>query len=123
MSDPSAGGNRRGRETRQQLLVAAWELIDELSLGEIVRLVPARAIAERAGRTEGAFRHHFPTTESFLVGLLEHPRSVGFFAADGVASINAVREVLADFEPHEVVDAVRDASGTDYDLTRQPEEL
>ncbi len=123
MSDPSAGGNRRGRETRQQLLVAAWELIDELSLGEIVRLVPARAIAERAGRTEGAFRHHFPTTESFLIALLEQARPTGFFGADGVASINAVRQVLAEFEPHEIVDVVRHASGTDYDLTRRPEEL
>jgi AcrR family transcriptional regulator len=123
MSDPSAGGNRRGRETRQQLVAAAWELIDELSLGEIVRLVPARAIAERAGRTEGAFRHHFPTTESFLIALLEHARPVGFFGTDGVASINAVRALLSDFEPHEVVDVVRDASGTDYDLTRQAEEL
>jgi AcrR family transcriptional regulator len=123
MDDPSAGGNRRGRETRQQLLVAGWELIDELSLGEIIRLVPARAIAERAGRTEGAFRHHFPTTESFLIAMLEQARPSGFFGADGVASINAVREVLAEFEPHEVVDVVREASGTDWDLTRRPEEL
>jgi AcrR family transcriptional regulator len=123
MSDPSAGGNRRGRATRKQLLDAAWELIDELSLGEIVRLVPARAIAQRAGRTEGAFRHHFPTTESLLHALLAQPRPAGFFGADNVASINAVREVLSEFEPHEVVEVVRNASGTDYDLTRTAEEL
>jgi AcrR family transcriptional regulator len=123
MDDPSAGGNRRGRATRKELLVAAWELIDELSLGEIVRLVPARAISQRAGRTEGAFRHHFPTTESFLLGLLEQARPTGFFGADGVASINAVREALSEFEPHEVIDVVRHASGIDYDLTRRAEEL
>jgi AcrR family transcriptional regulator len=124
MAEPSVGGgNRRGRETRRQLVDAAWELIDELSLGEIIRLVPVRAIAERAGRTEGAFRHHFPTNESFVIALLEQARPAGFFGSEGVESINAVRAVLADFAPHEIVDVVREASRTDYDLTRSPEEL
>jgi AcrR family transcriptional regulator len=119
-----AGGNRRGRETRQQLLRATWSLIGELTFSDIVRLVPAKAIAERAGRTEGAFRHHFPDNGDFVRALVEVPRRDGLFGgSDDLDSYNAVRAVLEEFEAHEIVGVVRSAALADFETTRRPSDL
>jgi AcrR family transcriptional regulator len=63
-----AGGRADGG-TRDQLVRAGLELADELSLARLYAGLTARAVAERAGVTTGAFFHHFPTFADFADAL------------------------------------------------------
>jgi TetR/AcrR family transcriptional regulator, transcriptional repressor for nem operon len=53
------------RQTREELLEAGLRLADELG----VRGLSVNAIVEEAARSKGAFFHHFPDRESYLVEL------------------------------------------------------
>lgn len=51
--------------TRDRLIVAGRELVDELPLARIYAGVTTAAVAERAGVTTGSFFHHFPSAAEF----------------------------------------------------------
>jgi AcrR family transcriptional regulator len=105
------GGNRRGRRTRDRLLAAGWELLDELPLQRLFELIPARDVAERAGHTEGALHHHFPTADAFVDGLINLPIPSGFFGAEPYENARqAVVEALSEFTPDEVANSIREAA-------------
>ncbi len=121
--DTPPTGNRRGRETRHALLEAAWKVIDELSFAEILGLVSARSIAERAGRTEGAFRHHFDDSDEFAHALVELDRPHGVLGDPfDYGGVRAVVEALESFEPHEIADVVYAAAAADWEANRTDEE-
>ncbi|QRY63667.1 TetR/AcrR family transcriptional regulator [Gordonia sp. PDNC005] len=62
--------------TRDRLVAAGVEIVDESGLGE----VGVRAVAARAGVSHGAPRRYFPTLESLLAAI----------AASGVADVDRV---------------------------------
>lgn len=75
--------SRRGRsraeareETRRELLDAGAALLREIPVGDVLSQVKADAVARRAGRTTGAFYHHWPDQRSYQLDLLDHVLAV-----------------------------------------------
>jgi AcrR family transcriptional regulator len=68
-----SGGNRRGRETKRRILVAAAELFDEGSRsGDPFAGLELKQIAERVGLERNGLLHHFPTKEALTEALARH---------------------------------------------------
>ena len=51
---------------------AGWELVDELTLTELLAGAGAAAISAEAGVTTGAYYHHFPRPEDFAAAMVDH---------------------------------------------------
>ena len=65
---PRAGGGAKAAasaETRRALLEAGAALLREDPVGSVLSQITGRAVAERAGRTTGAFFHQWETQEAF----------------------------------------------------------
>jgi AcrR family transcriptional regulator len=72
---PQAAGGRKAEvsaETRAALLEAGAGLLREVPVGAVLSQLTARAVAERAGRTTGAFFHHWRNQEAYQRDLLAH---------------------------------------------------
>src|SRR4051812_145767 len=61
-----------GAETRASLLEAGAALLREQPVGDVLTQVKARRVAERAGRTIGAFYHHWDTQDAYQRDLLAY---------------------------------------------------
>jgi AcrR family transcriptional regulator len=78
MSDDAAPSSPAGRkaevsaETRAALLEAGAGLLREEPVGAVLSQLTARAVAERAGRTTGAFFHHWRSQEAYQRDLLAY---------------------------------------------------
>jgi AcrR family transcriptional regulator len=73
MTEDSPGRRSRaeaGEQTRASLLAAGAELLREQPVGRILEQVTAPEVARRAGRTIGAFYHHWNDQESYRHDLL-----------------------------------------------------
>jgi AcrR family transcriptional regulator len=74
MSEDPPGRRSRaeaGEQTRAALLAAGAELLREQPVGRLLDQVTAPEVARRAGRTIGAFYHHWADQDSYRMDLLE----------------------------------------------------
>jgi len=104
-SPAPARSNKRGDQTRQDLIEASLALVATFADEDILAaLTPAR-VARGAGRTTGSFFHHFPTRQHFFDAMADRVAEefVGSFPADLRASIAEVR-------PDDVPGVIRAAS-------------
>src|SRR3954452_7553215 len=72
---PPATGGRKAEgsdETRAALLDAGAGLLREEPVGSLLSQLTARAVADRAGRTTGAFFHHWRNQEAYHRDLLAY---------------------------------------------------
>ena len=71
---PSPGGRKAGvsAETRAALLEAGAALLREEPVGSVLNQLTARSVATRAGRTTGAFFHHWRSQEAYQRELLAY---------------------------------------------------
>ena len=71
---PSPGGRKAGAsaETRSALLEAGAALLREEPVGSVLSQLTARSIAQRAGRTTGAFFHQWRSQEAYQRDLLAY---------------------------------------------------
>src|SRR4051812_15924598 len=70
-----AGGGSKAAisaETRGELLEAGAALLRDDPVGSVLSQITGRAVAERAGRTTGAFFHQWPTQEAFHRDLMSY---------------------------------------------------
>jgi AcrR family transcriptional regulator len=69
---PSIGGRKAeaSAETRAALLEAGAAVLREEPVGAVLSQLTARAVAERAGRTSGAFFHHWRSQAAYHRDLL-----------------------------------------------------
>jgi len=58
--------NKRGERTRGELVDAGWRIVDRMGLGELLACLTPSDVAREAGRTTGAFFHHFTSLEPFI---------------------------------------------------------
>jgi AcrR family transcriptional regulator len=63
-------GQRRGAESRQALLQAGVELLEQETLSDLVHALSARAVAKQATRSTGSFFHHWASAEDYLNDLI-----------------------------------------------------
>ncbi|MGH2704193.1 MAG: TetR/AcrR family transcriptional regulator [Actinomycetota bacterium] len=77
-ADDTPRGPKRGAGTRDQILAAAAELIDEAGMAATT----TRAIAERAGCAEGSIYRHFPDKHGLLLEIMKgrFPSVIELFA-------------------------------------------
>jgi AcrR family transcriptional regulator len=70
----AAGGAKAAvsAETRRALLEAGASLLRDAPAGSVLGRITGRAVAERAGRTSGAFFHQWPTQEAFHRDLMSY---------------------------------------------------
>lgn len=105
-------GNRRGRATRDVLVGTGWDLIDRLRLRDLLEAVPARKIADAAGRSERTFAYHFPDAQEYFDALVSQPWPQGPFIRDRNEFIDAVTGAFVaaeDVEPFELIGAMEGA--------------
>jgi AcrR family transcriptional regulator len=71
---PSSGGRKAeaSAETRGALLEAGAALLREEPVGSVLSQLTARSVATRAGRTTGAFFHHWRNQEAYQRDLLAY---------------------------------------------------
>src|SRR3954447_15836845 len=71
---PPTGGRKAevSAETRAALLDAGAGLLREEPVGAVLSQLTARAVADRAGRTTGAFFHHWRSQEAYQQDLLAY---------------------------------------------------
>jgi AcrR family transcriptional regulator len=72
---PSSPGGRKAEvsaETRAALLEAGAGLLREEPVGAVLSQLTARAVVDRAGRTTGAFFHHWPSQAAYQHDLLAY---------------------------------------------------
>ncbi len=67
----SVDSTRAGRVTRAALIRAAWELVDEMPLHELLSAVRVEDVVAEAGVTTGAFFHHFASRQQFVDAMVE----------------------------------------------------
>ena len=71
--DPPSSGGRKAEasaETRATLLEAGAALLREEPVGSVLSQLTARSVSRRAGRTTGAFFHHWRSQEAYQRDLL-----------------------------------------------------
>jgi AcrR family transcriptional regulator len=88
--DPPSTAGRKAElsaETRAALLEAGAALLREVPVGAVLSQVTARAVAERAGRTTGAFFHHWRSQDAYQRDLLAYVLDPA-----RIASIDEARE-------------------------------
>ena len=63
--------NRRGEQTRRELLDAGWRLVDGMQLQEMLASLTGSAVAAEAGVTTGAYRHHFTGIDHLVTAMVD----------------------------------------------------
>ena len=91
-------------DRRQELLDAAWEVVDTLPLSKVFAGATAAAVSEAAGVTTGSFFHHFANSTAFAEAMV---RSVASPAADQDSTTDEFIDAL---DHMEMADAIRAAS-------------
>lgn len=69
---PAGRKAEAGAETRTALLDAGAGLLREVPVGAVLSQLTARAVSERAGRTTGAFFHHWRSQDAYQRDLLAY---------------------------------------------------
>jgi len=110
----------RRREDRRadDLIRAAWTVIDDLPLESSMGAFTTKAVAARAGVTTGSFFHHFPNVAAFTDAMalgLDH---------DEVRQVEELPELLAALEARDVIELLREAMVARWERHRlEPERL
>lgn len=68
----SAPRLRDPEATRRRLLDAGLDVLRQESVGHVLNQVKAAKVARRAGLTQGAFFHHWPSQAAYLEDLFDH---------------------------------------------------
>ncbi len=118
MSDSPARRNKRGDQTRLDLLDAALGLVESFTDNEILAaLTPAR-VAAAAGRTTGSFFHHFPSRRGFLDAL------AGRIADEyGGTFYDDILSAVAELHPNDVPGIIRAGAEYSWQSAHGPERL
>jgi len=85
--------SRDPAETRRRLLSAGLELLHEDSVGNVLNQVKAAKVAHRAGLTQGAFFHHWPTQDAYLEDLFDHALATDRFEWTNRIAADSLREL------------------------------
>lgn len=101
--------------TRADLLEAGFQLLQEQPVGTILTQVKATEIARRAGRTIGAFYHHWPDQQAYQRDLIEHVLSPDRLLSTAVAE-ESVRSNLAAGLPMEEI--IRRGARANFETVR-----
>jgi AcrR family transcriptional regulator len=97
VADPPSPGGRKAElsaETRAALLEAGAELLREEPVGSVLNQLTARSVASRAGRTTGAFFHHWRSQEAYqrdLLAFVLDPARITEVAEAGEAILEGLR--------------------------------
>lgn len=89
--------------TRADLLEAGSRLLQEQPVGTILTQVKATEIARRAGRTVGAFYHHWPDQQSYQRDLIEHVLSPDRLPSTSVAEQSVRSDLAANVPMEEII--------------------
>lgn len=94
---PLSGGRKAelSAETRAALLEAGAALLREEPVGSVLSQLTARSVSTRAGRTTGAFFHHWHSQEAYQRDLLEYvldPVRIESIAEAEEAILGGIRE-------------------------------
>lgn len=104
-------------DRRQELLDAAWEVVDSLPLAKVFAGATAAAVSEAAGVTTGSFFHHFANSTEFAEAMV---RSVAAPTADRDATTDEFIDAL---DHMEMGDAIRTASLLVWEMFTGDEQL
>jgi len=97
VADPPLPSGRKAEvsaETRAALLEAGATLLREEPVGSVLNQITARSVATRAGRTTGAFFHHWHSQEAYQRDLLAYvldPARIAEVAEAGEAILEGLR--------------------------------
>lgn len=97
-------------QTRSALLEAGAELLREEPVGAVMSQITGRAVARRAGRTAGAFFHHWTSQEAYqrdLLGYILDPARMPSTAEAVAATLAGVRSGA---DPAEVLRQIAEAN-------------
>lgn len=72
---------------------AGLELLHEDSVGNVLNQVKAARVARRAGLTQGAFFHHWPTQDAYLEDLFDHALATDRFEWSNRVAAESLREL------------------------------
>jgi AcrR family transcriptional regulator len=102
-------------QTRRALLEAGAQLLHDQPVGSILNQVKANEVARRAGRTIGAFYHHWPDQESYQRDLVEHVLSPERLPSTAAAA----QSVLSDLDDEVLMEEiVRRGGRANFDALR-----
>jgi AcrR family transcriptional regulator len=104
-------------DRRQELLDAAWDVIDALPLHKVFAGATAAAVSDAAGVTTGSFFHHFANSTEFAEAMV---RSVATPPGDQDPTTDEFIDVL---DHMEVTDAIRSASRHVWEMFTADERL
>ena len=97
-------------DRRQELLDAAWQVVDDLPLSKVFAGATAAAVSARAGVTTGSFFHHFANSSEFAEAMV---RSV----AEPTDEAEATNDEFLDALEHmEVTEAIRSTTQLIWDM-------
>ena len=117
-ADPNRTPNRRGVESRRELLEAGWRLVEQMSLPDLLSSISAARVADEAGKTTGAFFHHFETTTTFVHAMVDH--LLDTYTTPG---LDHWLEVARDADPTDVASILAEVAEWDWtQVTTDPEE-
>ncbi len=108
---PRRTSNRRGEVTRAALVDAGWRLIDKMTIADLLSSLQASDVAREAGRTSGAFFHHFESPDDFVAAMVEAFR----LGVDG-DRLREVIEASAAAPLPNVAQLLRDTAGAAWDV-------
>ncbi len=94
--------NRRGEQTRVELFEAGLRLMCTVPLDQLLSSISIAEICSEAGRTTGAFHHHFDDWETYVRGVVEHLTDILFNDMDG-----SIQSSFEHFRPDEFLEIVR----------------
>ena len=104
-------------DRRQELLDAAWEVVDNLPLSKVFAGATTAAVSDAAGVTTGSFFHHFANSTEFADAMV---RSVATPAAGQDATTDEFIEAL---DHMDMADAIRTASLLAWEMFTSDEQL
>jgi AcrR family transcriptional regulator len=110
---PPSAGRRKAEvsvETRATLLEAGADLLREEPAGAVLSQLNARAVADRAGRTTGAFFHHWPTQDAYRRDLLAYVLDPARIPSTAEAADAVLGGLRAGADPVEVLGAAARAN-------------
>lgn len=90
-------------DTRAALIEAGSQLLREQPVGTVLTQVKATEIARRAGRTIGAFYHHWPDQQTYQRDLVEYVLSPERISSTYAAAASALRDAEDDVLMEELV--------------------
>ena len=108
---PRRASNRRGEVTRAALVDAGWRLVDRMTIADLLASLQASDVAREAGRTSGAFFHHFDSPDDFVAAMVEAFR----LGVDG-DRLKEVIEASAAAPLPNVAQLLRDTAGAAWDV-------